>query len=189
MPSEFNDVFDSNLAVVKVNGILQRPLRETLGIFCMTQSPEDHLMWVHYAKQHTGFVIGFDTGADIFKADGTVLDSVEYKPMPRPSPTGVRHCFYKGAEWSNENEWRCVRQFNEGELRDVPIPKAAIKEVIVGYAMKPYHVVEILRSLQNGFTFLPTITHADKIDRNIRKIHYGGEICPTCHGYGLRPRG
>ena len=26
--------------------------------------------------------------------------------------------------------------------------------------MKPYHVVEILRSLQNGFTFLPTITHA-----------------------------
>ena len=169
MPTEFNDVFDSYSADVRVGGIRLRPPRETLGIFCMTQSPEDHLMWVHYAAQHTGFVIGFDTRADIFKADEAVLDSVEYKPMPSPSPTGVRHCFNKGAEWINEREWRCVRQFKEGELRDISIPKAAIKEVIVGYAMKPYHVVEILRSLQNGFTFLPTITHADKIDRKIRK--------------------
>ena len=64
MPSEFNDVFDSNLAVVKVNGILQRPLRETLGIFCQhdaeSRGPPD--VEVHYAKQHTGFVIGFGHG-------------------------------------------------------------------------------------------------------------------------------
>jgi hypothetical protein len=81
-------------------------------------------MWVHYAAQHTGFAVGFDTSDDVFTAEGAILDCVKYEPMPTPSPTGVRHCFYKGKEWSHENEWRCVREFSDGELRDVPIKKA-----------------------------------------------------------------
>jgi hypothetical protein len=164
-PAFFNDVLDSYLPTVKVDNRPLRPPRESIGIFCMASDRDDHLMWVHYAAQHTGFVIGFDTRDTVFTAQGAVLDHVRYEPVPTPSPIGVRHCFYKGKEWSHEREWRCVRVFAEGELRDVSINKASIREVVVGHAMKPYHVVEMISNLQNSSDVSLGAIYVDRVSR------------------------
>ena len=106
-----------------------------------------------------------------------------------PSPTGIRHCFYKGSEWDREKEWRCVRLFAKDALRDLPLKKTAFREVILGRAMKPYHVVEIIRRLQSGFTAALHTIHADTIGRSprLRVVDYNAELCPTCKGSGLIP--
>ena len=31
-----------------------------MGVLCLTERPDNHMMWVNYARNHTGFVIGFD---------------------------------------------------------------------------------------------------------------------------------
>jgi hypothetical protein len=37
-----------------------------IGILCLTERLDDILMWSHYAENHTGFVIGFDTEKTAF---------------------------------------------------------------------------------------------------------------------------
>jgi hypothetical protein len=66
-PSEFNDTFDADYLVPISQGVKAKSdrlrLRAGLGIFCLTERPNDHLMWVHYARNHSGFVIGLNARA------------------------------------------------------------------------------------------------------------------------------
>src|SRR5260221_12186075 len=72
-PSEFNDTFDADYLVPRNQGpraVMNRlQLRNRLGIACLTERPDDHLMWVHYAKNHTGFVLGFNPREPFFQTD------------------------------------------------------------------------------------------------------------------------
>src|ERR1700733_10768916 len=64
-PSDFNDTFDSHFLVPKSRGregILDRiRLKNALGILSLTERSDNHLMWVNYARNHTGFVLGLDS--------------------------------------------------------------------------------------------------------------------------------
>jgi hypothetical protein len=64
-PSQFNDTFDcgysGNLGAREV--MQHFHYRKALGILCLTETPDNHLMWVHYAAGHAGFVVGFRTTA------------------------------------------------------------------------------------------------------------------------------
>jgi len=190
-PDAFNDAFDSYAPDVRIDGEPIRTARQNLGIVCLTEEPNDHVMWVHYGAQHTGFVIGFDTSDEVFKSEGATLDYVRYEPTPKPMPTGIRHCFYKGEEWDHESEWRCVRVFPEGQLRDVPVKKTAIRELIIGRHMKAYHIVQILRhveSSESGFKLDLNFAQLDSISRSVQVTPFPLTICTSCHGYGLRYR-
>jgi hypothetical protein len=46
-------------------------LRDQVAVLCLTRSAFNPLMWAHYADQHKGFVIGYDTS-------GPFLNSPEY---------------------------------------------------------------------------------------------------------------
>ena len=69
-PSEFNDTFDTHYLVPRDQSTkrsLERVrLRAKLGILCLTEQSNNHLMWVNYARNHTGFVLGFDANAPFF---------------------------------------------------------------------------------------------------------------------------
>jgi hypothetical protein len=61
-PLDFNDNFDSHYRIAhKKLSRAQQEHRESLGVLCLTADPDNHLMWVNYAAQHTGFVVGFKT--------------------------------------------------------------------------------------------------------------------------------
>jgi tetratricopeptide (TPR) repeat protein len=66
------------LAAIQMNWISTD--RATMGIMCLSEKPDDLLMWAHYAQDHKGFVVGFDTKNAFFNKspDGTGLWKVKY---------------------------------------------------------------------------------------------------------------
>jgi Protein of unknown function (DUF2971) len=86
-PSQFNDTFDTQYLVPKSQGFKGKAartmLRNRLGVLCLTERPDNHLMWVHYAHNHTGFVLGFDAHAPFFREDQRVLRKVVYQKGPK----------------------------------------------------------------------------------------------------------
>lgn len=60
--------------------------RQSIGIVCLTEKPDNLLMWAHYAQNHEGFVVGFDTEHPFFSksSSGLGLRKVKYSEK-RPS--------------------------------------------------------------------------------------------------------
>jgi hypothetical protein len=60
------------------------PVRDELGIFCLTEAPDSDQMWTEYTDRGKGFVIGFDTehvGFERLKTPGR-LGKVSYSDGP-----------------------------------------------------------------------------------------------------------
>jgi hypothetical protein len=160
-PGEFNDTFDTRhqlstiseansssaqAVVAKAKSQLdQARFRNSLGVLCLTASPDNHLMWVNYARNHTGFVVGFRTDATFFEVDGRTLRQVVYQSSPPFFDTTSEEsaCFYKSLDWGYEQEWRCVRRFSRGEGRLLEIEENLITEVILGHHMEPWNVARL----------------------------------------------
>ncbi len=147
-PSQFNDTFDSHYLVPKSQGMQGKTarilLRNRLGIFCLTEKPDNHLMWVHYARNHTGFVLGFNARASFFQENNRVLRKVRYRRGPKVfSEADINVCFYKSAHWKYEQEWRCVRSFVGAESRVAGIEPNLITHIIFGSRMETWQIARI----------------------------------------------
>jgi DUF2971 family protein len=149
-PTEFNDVFDTYYLVPKVStprsASERLRVRNEFGVLCLTERADNHLMWVNYAADHTGFVVGFDATSSFFTENERVLGKVNYQSRPNVfSVADLQVCFEKSADWKYEKEWRCVRAFNKSESRDVEFNVPLIKEIVFGWKMEPWHVTRILQ--------------------------------------------
>jgi hypothetical protein len=188
-PIDFNDYFDCYGITVYANGVQQGLTQKQLGIFCLTEKPDDQVMWVHYAKTHTGFVIGFDTNDAIFTGPDIRLDKVTYQ-YREPFPLSRDGCFYKGEEWEHEREWRCVRTYkDQDECRLVPISKSAMREIIIGKKMESQDRLRLLRSIKSkdgGFSVSLKVTSFDQARKQLFIQPFSGTLCNVCHGYGIR---
>ena len=123
-----------------------------VGILCLSERHDDILMWSHYADNHTGFVIGFDTEkTDFFKhksdEPGEIgeLRNVNYSkerpavhvPFTEESPD-VDIFFTKNEDWRYQAEWRIVRFLRDAHSQSKPgihlfsIPPNCIREIIFG---------------------------------------------------------
>jgi hypothetical protein len=108
-------------------------------------------MWVHYAAQHRGFAIGFNTTSDPVKSQQRELRKVLYTNSPRlltDEDPSIDACCYKSEEWKYEREWRCVQQFKPGESREIHLEPKSINEIIVGSKMTGEHIVDILTGVR-----------------------------------------
>lgn len=154
-PSTLNDVFDTHPLLPratdwKVEWERSRS-RNQIGVLCLTGDPNNHLMWVNYARSHTGFVIGFDAASPFFEESGRALRKVEYPVQPPVFQDGDENgCFYKSPEWEYEEEWRCVRRFGKDEFgkdesRTAPIEWQMVKEIIFGHRIEASLISRIVR--------------------------------------------
>jgi hypothetical protein len=154
-PSAFNDAFDSRSVASETNyrkGSALKSLRRTrLGIFCLAEDPDNHLMWVNYAAQHRGFVVGFNTSDEFFSSNMLTPRRVIYVSEPVPvdqeNELSVERALIKSADWRYEREWRCVREFASSESRDLMFLPTAIFHLILGWRMESFHVSQILSAL------------------------------------------
>jgi len=195
-PGDFNDTFDSNWPATGKDERMERfHFRSRTGIFCLTEKPDNHLMWVHYADQHRGFVIGYKTSAAFLQTDGRRLDYVRYrKPQNTPFTNLIDHCFYKGTEWRYEKEWRCARTIPRGEPFDEVFDPNDVEEIIIGAQMENADINLILgfadavNSPGPGEMAQHTIQiKAAKPDINSRKILINPStlaLCGQCSGHG-----
>ncbi len=147
-PVEMNDAFDSHYLVPSdVPGARKGRMlwRSQIGIFSLTERPDNHLMWVHYAKGHTGFVLGFDARALFFQEDNRVLRNVNYKRGPDVlSQADIDVCFDKSNDWEYEKEWRCVRTFDSKESRMIDVAQSLVREIILGSQMQAWQISKIV---------------------------------------------
>jgi hypothetical protein len=123
------------------------------GLICLSEVPDDILMWSHYTKGHTGFLIGFDTANQLFAQPP--LHRVEYTrervlmghysdPRDPPISEIVKALVKtKSHDWSYEKEWRqmhflaqCLSQSDSAEpdrpLYYKALSPSAVCEVITG---------------------------------------------------------
>ncbi len=131
---------------------MERTLPGLVGVLCLTESPDNLLMWAHYAKSHQGFVVEFDGNDKFFNRRRSDEDEffhlrkVRYSAK-RPSVALADVSFdiflTKGEEWEREQEWRMLVPLADAcEVRPIPespvpahlfsFPKQVVRSVIAG---------------------------------------------------------
>ena len=138
--------------------------RLQLGVFCATSNDSNILMWSHYADNHNGVAISFDSDDSFFKKFKVGFRKVMYKE-DRPTycvGDGLNYdIFYtKSALWSYENEYRlvayidnkvsCVKIDNNGVCK---IPHSVIKKIIFGYMISENKIEEIYKKISSSNLF------------------------------------
>ena len=125
-----------------------------LGICCLTEVPNDLLMWSHYANAHKGYCIQFlnDNNEFFMKNTRKVVYSEEF-PIVNLQDTGEEHVrkalYTKAKQWEYEQEWRSFDQETGPGLKT--ISEHLITGVIFGCRMTKEHKI-FVRELCNGRT-------------------------------------
>ena len=94
-------------------------LDKNLGIYSLTLTPLDELLWAHYANKHEGFCIGYDSELLTNEEKHVYSSNVIYSNSPAIS-TGLEYlfydkediikktAFYKSKRWEYEKEFRII---------------------------------------------------------------------------------
>jgi hypothetical protein len=112
-----------------------------LRVYCLTWDPCSTLMWSHYANNHRGICLEFDTDNPLFDQAQKVDYSVEYPlwlPHQEMEKTARDLLMTKSVDWKDERQFR-ILGVHEGDparlLVDhdyLALPPRALKSVIVG---------------------------------------------------------
>ncbi|WP_043319502.1 DUF2971 domain-containing protein [Microbulbifer sp. HZ11] len=93
------------------------------GILCLTEEPNNLLMWAHYGDSHRGVCIGFDSSSKFFSSANKIAyekirPSLPFNPGKNKTDNSLKKTFLtKSIDWSYEKEWRIVkREAKEDEL-------------------------------------------------------------------------
>jgi len=173
--------------------VIQQQLGEkvcdAIGILCLTTSPDNLLMWAHYADAHRGFLIEFDSESSFFHQQRSENDEfgclreVRYQ-QDRPnifmSEIEAIHVFLtKGLVWRYEAEWRMLQPLSSaeavlddesGKVHLFEFPGHAIKSLILGSRMSDSNKRAIQEATQmNSDLNHVSIRHA-AISQNEYKI-------------------
>ena len=122
-------------------------LRQEIGMVCFSEKPNSILMWAHYCKNFTGFVIGLETKSiePFVKTKSSLIEYVDIPPTIQlswdlRSPINDNFLFKKYKEWKYEEEYRYLFDLTtsgqSGFLTEngkdyVLIDKKSISEIIV----------------------------------------------------------
>jgi hypothetical protein len=140
------------------------------GLICFSAVRDDILMWSHYTRGHTGFVIGFPAEASLFSI-GPPVHEVEYleervlmgyvrrRDDPRLRSQINALIRRKSPHWEYEAEWRqlhflanCVSAPDPEKPDKVnyyfPIDASSISEMILGCRCTDTEVHRILQAKQ-----------------------------------------
>jgi Protein of unknown function (DUF2971) len=147
----------------------------TVGVACFTRNWNNELLWAHYAKNHTGFCVGFDEEALTSWGEVTGFGDVVYtKDVPVFNPFKQHKddfarmaMFHKSLAWSYEEEYRLL--FSKSGM--VRLPGEAIREIIIG-CRAPANLRERARAFA-GEAVEPVVFQAAE---DLRKFTFSREV-------------
>lgn len=137
-----------------------KELSRKVGICSLTRDPLNLLMWAHYAKDHTGFVVEFSIPLNVtctmveankclfdwlipleveYSVSKPILDSFEDKELNMK-----KNFLIKGMDWKYEKEERVIDNWRGPGIHAYD-RKKILKSVIAGIRMKDEHI-KTLRS-------------------------------------------
>jgi hypothetical protein len=152
-------------------------MRTKIGVLSLTQKRANILMWAHYAAQHTGFCLQFDSANPFF--DRAV--KVGYKPL-RPVLNVLQHyrpqeeaekLLVKAPDWEYEQEWRIVDAVKGPGVQR--FPEQALTGVILGCRISQQNKKHIIQWWR-GRAYRPILYQASEKEKqfglDIRKMDY-----------------
>lgn len=168
---KLRQIFNINLN--KARDIYQNKMEDVfcrmIGILCLTETPDNLLMWAHYADSHQGFVIEFDAShpyfdrrirpEDDFRHLRKVIYNNERPNMVLSELDSFAPFLTKGIEWSYESEWRVMDHLENASqiIGEGPTafhlfeyPKSAVKRVILGCKISESKSEEIIQIIKNS---------------------------------------
>jgi len=175
---------------------IEENLLTQIGILCLTESPDNLLMWAHYADSHQGFIIEFDPDSDFFNQRIGHADELRHLRQvmyseDRPSITmddiqDFSPFLTKGKIWESEHEWRMMLPLqNASEVickgsstyHLFDYPASAIKQIIFGARMPITKQHDIFRLIAESADLSHIACISAKIDEQHYKINFA-EYCP-----------
>jgi len=129
-----------------------RDVNRALGVLCLSEVPDDILMWSHYADGHRGIVLQFDKSRLERAFSKCWCEKVDYnnniltlEEINSASPDAEKFArlvlLKKEDRWKYENEWRII--IDPSLNKHIPhcridrFPKEALTGVIFGAEMSP----------------------------------------------------
>jgi hypothetical protein len=119
---------------------MEKMAQEEYGVLCLAERGDNILMWSHYANQHTGFCLEFQTGNPLFSRARKVAyppskerpcqDLAEYLTVEKQRVP--KELVTKAEDWAREEEWRIVEVGGAGMYK---FPPHALTAVILGCRM------------------------------------------------------
>lgn len=162
---------------------------ERMGMLCLTESPDDLLMWAHYAAAHTGFVIEFDPSHAFFNQRRSEADELRYLRRVVYSPErpmltlitakDLSALLTKSNDWEYEKEWRMMVDLKDSsEIKMVggsqyhlfDFPRASIKSVILGCRVSEETKLEIQLALREFDGSQPELFQCE-VDKRLFKLN------------------
>ena len=150
-------------------------MEKRVGILCLTEAPDDILMWAHYACSHEGFVVEFDPEASFFHQQRSEKDEFRHlrpvhysniRPLLTFDNADFRAMLTKSEHWSYEREWRMMVDVSDAStvltvggknFHLFAFPPSSIKSVILGSRM-PQARRERFVSMISGNPMLAHVT-------------------------------
>jgi Protein of unknown function (DUF2971) len=150
-----------------IPAMLQKATNSLLGALSLSEIPNHELMWSHYANEHRGYVIGFDSEHQFFNQKKNDTDElrhlrkINYRERPPVinlmKTSGAELFFVKSLKWKYESEWRMLMPLADSsriiEKQPYPVhlfnfPIGSVTEIIFGERMSVQDK-EIIKSLVN----------------------------------------
>ena len=170
-------------------------LHNTAGILSLSETPENLLMWAHYAEGHTGFVLVLDGSHDFFKGKNSLLgfakpEPVEYRlELPHLTieetfkETVLPEIFFvKGLDWKYEKEWRYLKfranankRFRDSNSLDVNLFRLPPK-CVIGVILGCYRSKELEKEILTLQREDPEFSHLKIQQARASETHYHLEI-------------
>lgn len=139
---------------------------ENVGVVSFSKKSDDILMWSHYAKNHSGFCIGFDTDL-LYRTLKATICKVNYvleypKIIPpwrvKDKSDNIMHSHFlkiftsKNEMWKYEKEYRIIK--TDTARKSITVPKSTFKEIIIGSEFPQDQLDNFITTLKKEY---PTI--------------------------------
>lgn len=124
-----------------------------IGLFSLCEDPTNILMWSHYSRYHTGFVVGLNTNSLMTDYDFDYIDAVtyqtDYPTITIDNDTTERFYkkfFHKSEMWKYEKEWRISK--NHIKNRIIKLNPETITDIIIGCNTGAKELKEIISEVR-----------------------------------------
>ena len=174
---------------------LMDEVNQKIGVFSLSRTFGNLLMWTHYADNHKGFVIGFDDSHEFFyqetneglRSSPNKITYTTQRSITCPSDPDfyAKLLCEKPIDWAYEEEVRIIRHITAEHAKDCctdlagypvclfKLPKECIKSIYIGAHAQPGLKKSIL-----GLKIFHDLC-ADVYETKISKIRYEIE-CQKC---------
>ena len=164
-------------------------MEKLVGILCLTEAPDDILMWAHYACSHEGFVVEFDPEASFFSQKRSEKDEFRHlrpvhysniRPLLTFDNADFSAMLTKSEHWSYEREWRMMVALPDAssvltvggkDFHLFAFPPSIIKSVILGSRMSQENSERLVSLISESPLLAHVICYQATTDDRLFKLN------------------